>query len=421
MSSNADVVIVGAGVAGLAAAGELAAAGLRVTILETRNRIGGRIETVIDPDSPVAVELGAEFVHGKSPALWNLLESERISTVETGGERWCDDHGKIAPCDEVTETVEELPELLEKAAGKPDRSFQQFLDECDCSPETKLWAVSYVEGFNAADRNRIGVHALLRQQRAEEQIEGDAMFRVQGGYIEVVNALRRKAANVPIRLGAAVHLVRWRAGKAEVTFQAETITAAQIVITVPVSVLPEIRFDPELLAIRDASRRMAMGHAARVTLRFREQFWDKGMSFLHSQHHAFPTWWTTLPVAAPVLTGWTGGPAAQRLSGKGEEFLTASALDTLARLVGMERGRLQEMVVRSYVHDWSADPFSLGAYSYIPAGGIDAPEIMAQPVHDTLFFAGEATEFAGHHGTVHGAIATGMRAAQQVLKKNIPM
>jgi monoamine oxidase len=420
VTSKTDVIVVGAGVAGLAAARELRGAGLRVVIVEARNRIGGRIDTVDDPDSPVAIELGAEFVHGKPPELWNIFDSERIPTIEVSGERWCCHNGALGPCEEVTESIEDLPELLKKAAGKPDRSFQQFLDECDCSPETKLWAVSYVEGFNAADRHRISVQSLLHQQEAEEQIEGDAMFRIPGGYGEVVTALRRRSPDVPIHLGAVVNLVRWSDGKAEVSFERESITAPQVVITVPVSVLPQIQFDPEPQAVLRAASNMAMGHAARVTLRFRERFWDARMSFLHSQHAAFPTWWTTLPVSAPVLTGWTGGPAAERLSGQGQQFLIDSALDTLALLLSKERGRLQGLLARDYAHDWSTDPFSLGAYSYIPVGGVDAPKVMAEPVQDTLFFAGEATEYGGHYGTVHGAIATGIRAARQILKKNIP-
>lgn len=420
MHNGVDVVVVGAGVAGLAAACELNSAGLKVIILEARDRIGGRILTVREPDSPVAIELGAEFVHGKPPELWNIFDSERIPTIEVSGERWCYHNGVLGPCDEVTESIEDLSELLKSEAGKPDKSFQQFLDECDCSPETKLWAVSYVEGFNAADRHRISVQSLLRQQEAEDRIQGDAMFRISGGYGQVVDALRRKVPHVPVHLRSEVIQVRWSSGKTEVISQRDTFTAPQVLITVPISVLPQIRFDPEPRAVLQAAREIATGHAVRVTLLFQERLWDERMSFLHSLYPAFPTWWTSLHVGAPVLTGWTGGPAAQKLSGKGGQFLIDSALDTLALLLKTPRSRLQELLVRGYMHDWSADPHARGAYSYIPAGTMHAPEAMTQPVDHTLFFAGEATEYGGNYGTVHGALVTGIRAARQILKKNIP-
>src|SRR5207237_499677 len=146
MGTETDVIVIGAGVAGLAAARGLHSAGVKVEIVEARDRIGGRILTLQDPDSLIAIELGAEFVHGKSPELWNILDSYRIPAVEIGGDRWCYHNGRLGPCEELTETVEDLSDLLKKAADQPDRSFQQFLDDLECSPETKLWAVSYVEG-----------------------------------------------------------------------------------------------------------------------------------------------------------------------------------------------------------------------------------------------------------------------------------
>jgi monoamine oxidase len=159
-----------------------------------------------------------------------------------------------------------------------------------------------------------------------------------------------------------------------------------------------------------------------------ERFWEQGvfqtqplsgrlppLGFLHSRDEYFPTWWTSLPVRAPILTAWTGGPAAGRLALRGDEFVVGRALDSRSRLLGLERERLADLLVAWYMRDWHADPYARGAYSYIPVGGLDAPRMLAEPVEDTLFFAGEATDLGGQNGTVHGAMASGRRASGEII------
>jgi monoamine oxidase len=182
-----------------------------------------------------------------------------------------------------------------------------------------------------------------------------------------------------------------------------------------------VDFLPDLPEKRDAARRLAMGNVVKVLLRFREPFWEQekrliGASFFHSRGHAFPTWWTFLPARTNALTGWAGGPAADRLSGKGDRFAVERALETLSAIFNLPLSRLEELLESHWVSDWHPDPFSRGAYSYTPVGGADAMEKLAEPVQGTVFFAGEATHFEGQAGTVAGAIATGYRAAEQALR-----
>ncbi len=415
MQPDAEIVIVGAGVAGLAAARKLAHRGVNAIVLEARDRVGGRVATVHDPESPVAIELGAEFVHGKPPELWRLIGSKRIQTVEMPDEHWCAREGRISACEEAGEAIEEFSGLLERAHGQPDQTFAQFLDGAGCNAATRHSALAFVEGFNAADRNRIGVQSLLRQQEAEQRIDGDRIFRLPRGYSAIVDELSSGSA---IRLNTVVHSLQWRAGQVEVLFDRGTIRARKALVTVPLPVLCKgIRIDPEPQRALRAARSIAMGHALRVTLRFRERFWDarglSKMSFLHVRDAAFPTWWSTVPVQAPILTAWAGGPAAERLIG---QDLIERAVETLAGAFAMSRQTIEDLLVRGDTHDWSADPLSQGAYSYLPAGALDAPRVLSDPVENTLFFAGEAAEYEGHYGTVHGAIATGERAAGQILR-----
>ena len=95
--------------------------------------------------------------------------------------------------------------------------------------------------------------------------------------------------------------------------------------------------------------------------------------------------------------------------------MVGSALDSLGRLLGVARADLDTQLEAAYTHDWQADPFARGAYSYLPVGGLEAQKDLARPVAGTLFFADEATNTDGHNGTVHGAVATGRRAAREVI------
>jgi monoamine oxidase len=121
-----------------------------------------------------------------------------------------------------------------------------------------------------------------------------------------------------------------------------------------------------------------------------------------------------------MLTAWAGGPKAgalQRLMASGGDrcALLNQCLTTLAKVFDLPLSDLEKLLSSWHTHDWHADEYARGAYSYVPAGALDAPERMAQPVEGTLYFAGEHTDTSGHWGTVHAALASGMRAARQVL------
>jgi monoamine oxidase len=128
-----------------------------------------------------------------------------------------------------------------------------------------------------------------------------------------------------------------------------------------------------------------------------------------------------MPNGAPVLTGWMGGPRAaaiERSEGPaaGRPALLTSCLSTLAKVFNRPRSELEGLLSSWHTHDWLADPYAGGAYSYVPAGALDAPERMNQPVEDTLYFAGEHTDVTGHWGTVHAALQSGTLAAERLLR-----
>ena len=193
---DADVLILGGGAAGLAAAHELHGSGLHALVLEARDRLGGRIYTLHPKVSP-PVELGAEFVHGRPPEILSLARQAAVSLDEVpavGG-------GPLHAADR-------LFEKMRRHRG-PDLSFSEFLAQAGASPADAAWAKSYVEGFNAADSDLVSVEWLNAMERYAAGIDGDRIYRPHGGYDALVYALRPAS----VRLNWAVQAVRWQRGK----------------------------------------------------------------------------------------------------------------------------------------------------------------------------------------------------------------
>ncbi len=142
------------------------------------------------------------------------------------------------------------------------------------------------------------------------------------------------------------------------------------------------------------------------------------MSFVFTPSRMPPVWWTRHPEPqpSPTLVGWCGGPRCKELQGLSAADLAERACGELAEVFDVPVERIRQALVSTHTFDWSGDPFASGAYSYVPAGALDAPAAMTRPEADTLYFAGEHTDTTGNWGTVHAALATGLRAARQVLE-----
>jgi monoamine oxidase len=201
-------------------------------------------------------------------------------------------------------------------------------------------------------------------------------------------------------------------------------------VTLPLGVLQApagapgaVAFDPPLPAAKqEALALLRAGAVARLTLRFRERFWVRGpddpltrLGFAYAPSPWFPVFWTSYPVVSPLLVAWSGGPAAAELARLTEADRLGHALDALARLFDRSRVELEALLEGWHEHDWLADPYSRGAYSYAAVGGADAPAALGAPVGGRLFFAGEATVADGDIGTVHGALRSGSRSAAELL------
>ncbi|HEX6997909.1 MAG TPA: NAD(P)/FAD-dependent oxidoreductase [Gammaproteobacteria bacterium] len=433
-ASSFDVLILGGGAAGVAAAHALASAGRSVCVLEARERLGGRICTLEDPALPVAIELGAEFVHGRPRATLEWIARTRGVLVDAPHSRWTLRRGALRRDDDA---FAELRRWIERTRPpRADVAFAEFLaDAARAWPaRVRELARMLVEGFDAADAARASTHATLAEWLGAGAA-GAPSYRPLGGYGRLMQGLCRAAeeAGAQLRLRSVVREVQWAPGRVTVAgtagrrpFEAH---AARAVVTLPLGVLQAppgtqhaVRFDPPLAAKRAALAKLAAGSVIKVLLAFRTPFWEdldggryRDAAFFHAPHAAFPTFWTTLPLRTPLLVAWTAGPNAAKLAGAGSDALVRAALASLATLFPGER-RLRRRLERAFVHDWQSDPFARGAYSYVTAGGVGARAALAWPLANTLFFAGEAADTGGESGTVAGALESGARAAREVLR-----
>lgn len=423
-----DVAVVGAGVAGLAAARELARRGLRVAVFEARDRIGGRVFTHHDEQVPVPIELGAEFIHGEAPETRRILDAAGLLALDVCGEHRRAERGRLRPARRYWEAIDRVLQRIDLDGA--DESFSDFLARRPGGrslARDRTAAREFVQGFHAADLDEIGTLSLAPGDGERPSESAAHVGRVLQGYGGLARFL---AGGLDIRLETCVSAIAWEPGRAELTLRdaagrTSRVEAGAAVVTLPLGVLQAAadeaggcRFDPEPPGLRKAVDRLAMGSVTRLAVRFRELPWGSlpgagRLSFLHVRGGPFNVWWTAHPLRFPLAVAWSGGPPSAALAGKKPEDVAASAFRSLAGQTGISRRRIEARVEGFWIHDWSADPFARGAYSYARVGGSNAAKTLAKPVAGTLFFAGEATDTGGRTGTVEGAIATGLRAARQ--------
>jgi monoamine oxidase len=435
-TESADVIVIGAGVAGLTAAKLLGKAGLHVLLLEARDRVGGRVWTIHSPEG-VPVELGAEFIHGRPRNIFESVRAANLDVCEFDGQQWIQIDGKLQRSKHFFAHTRSV--LARMDARPPDHSFAKFLDDCESEDEARLWGLEYVEGFHGALAERISVQSLVRSMKAEEACEGSRSFRFTRGYAELLRVMQDALPpdRVQLRLNTAVQAVRWTRHQVHIHAQTEAgsveCNAPRAIVTLPLGVLQvppgasgAVSFEPALEEKKSALLLLYMGQTIRVSLIFRERWWEqlavsgfeagalRDMSFIYSHQEWFPTWWTRA-TSAPILTGWAASRRGERLSGRSNLFIRDKALESLSAIFTLPLSTLEALLQSWHLHDWQSDPYARGSYSYVAVDGEGAQSELAAPLQDTLFFAGEATNTEGHHGEVHGAIATGERAAREIL------
>lgn len=431
---DTDIVIIGAGAAGLAASLWLAEHSVRVIVLEGRDRIGGRVLSQTVGSVVVPAELGAEFIHGEAPETSAFLSEAGLLKTATGDVSWACGPGGVLHPEEDDFVSNEIFERARSLAH--DESVETFLRRFDHDAllrEPARRARAFVEGFEAADPALASVRAIADELRSGVD---STTSRPIGSYAPLFHHLAKRCAraDVDIRLGTTVRHVAWKTG--EVLVEARdtngllpTLRARCALITVPVGVLQQrphatpLTFAPPLPDDKRAALAgLEMGHAVRVALAFRTPFWEsledgryRDAAFFRCESGSFNAFWTQAPQRSRSIVAWAGGPRATALDPVSEQGRIDRARDEFGDLFGL-RDLARRECEGGATHDWSTDPFACGAYSYVATGGGGARGELGTPVDDTLFFAGEATSTDGQGGTVSGAFESGVRAAAEAVR-----
>lgn len=409
-----DVIIIGAGAAGLAAAQHLQAAGVTALVIEARHRLGGRIWT---DHTYGPVELGAEFIHGEHASTWQIIEPAGLEAEpwprgrqngQANHNRFAR-HGRLLTDTSLAGRVDNLFERVTTYTGPEQSARDLLLPLAGSDEDALLFATNGLACMEAAEVSRLSASA-LSQERALNTA-GWENYHITAGYDALPTLL---AKDIEVRLGAAVTQIEWNATGVQLELQdGQPLAARQVIVTVPLGVLQSgrPRFLPELPIVKQqAIERLAMGHVTKLVLHFNRAFWPE-FTFLRTDGVVL-TWWPVGTTAAPALMGYTGGPAALKLAALGQECAIEQSLQDLSQILGDDA---RSAFVAGRLVDWSIDPWSRGAYTYTPVGAGSARAELAAPLAPTLFFAGEATATNGHLATVHGAIETGWRAAAELL------
>jgi monoamine oxidase len=409
------VLILGGGIAGLAAARELARHNIQVTVLEAQNRLGGRIHTIHNGGPPI--ELGAEFIHGESNGLLGAVHEAGLTTQTVSEKGRVFRNGNFQDADIWDRAGEIFKRVNPREA---DTSFDDFLArQHDVEDKVKNSVRHFVEGFNAAHSSRISSQSLLRAEQSADQMNGSKQYRIDAGYSALVGFLAgevEKLGGALIKNSRAKE-VKWKPGGVEVSVdrgnRLQVFSANAAIITLPVGILKtdEVKFVPPLPEKLAAARKMEFGNVVKIIFQFRESFWED-FGFIHALDEPIPTWWND--PRGPLLVGWTGGPHADALLKCSHPQLEETGLEILSKIFPMKKNLVRNQLVASHYWNWAEDPNIRGAYSYIPVHGLDLPQQLAAPIAKTLFFAGEATVADAQMGTVFGALESGLRAAREI-------
>jgi len=419
-------VVVGAGAAGLMTGRELARAGKRVTILEARDRCGGRIYPLPAEEFGYKAEGGPEFVHGAAPVTRALMREARLSLAPRRGTPWSARTGALLPDDSSLPHAGRFYQALKEV--KADLPIAEFLDTQFAGRQYDDLRRSIrrtVEGYDAADPHRFSTLALRDEWTSRDDGEHGRIRQGYGALVEYL-ASECRSQGATIHLGAAVAAIDAVRGRIAARCRDGAVFEADAaILTVPLPLLSEIALPSTARERAAAAADIGFGNVVKILLRFAVKWWaDIGgrnladLSFLLSNAEV-PTWWTQHPAEYPVLTGWFAGPKADRVSSLAEAELVDMGLASLAEIFDLPLDRIRANLVASRAINWGNDPFARGAYSYATPRTREALAVLRKPDSDAIFFAGEALYAGPDMGTVEAALASGQEIAQTILKTSM--
>lgn len=409
LPSSVDVAIIGAGAAGLGAARALEGSGLSVIVLEARDRIGGRAHTIMAAPG-IPFDLGCEWLHSADKNDFVGIAKELGFAVDTKRPPWREQtydaafskaqrHEFFAAMDAFYDRAEEAAENDEDAPAatclEPGNPWNPMID-----------AVStYINGFELKDVS-------LHDMDAYEDTEVN--WRLPDGYGTLIAAY---GAPCPVALNTEVTVIDHSGSGVKIETSRGTVSAASVIVCLPTNLLANenIRFHPSLPGKVEAAAGLPLGADNKVMLALDDaEKWPADVGLRGSSIATDIGSFHLRPSGRPCIAGFFGGTFAREMEDAGEGALAAQSIEEIVKLLGTDiRSKLTPLAESRWCHD----RFAQGAYSAAKPGHAESRAVLAAPVDDRLFFAGEATS-PNFFSTAHGARETGERAAKEVMAKN---
>lgn len=421
-----NIVVIGAGIAGLAAARKLQAAGHTVAILEARNRIGGRIFTSRDIGAPI--DLGAGWIHGAEDSdhpTVRLAREASAEFVETDFDavQVFEKDGEELDFDAAADANERIRSRLfsrkaQLQGGGRDVSTASVLDAllADSGLEDSVqrlihWSIRTDFGVELG----VDLDWLSLRYLDEDLKYGDVESVFPRGYGQLTDFLAR---GLNVQTGTVVRSIELAGDGVKIDSNRGALAADRVIVTAPLGVLKanRIQFKPGLSEEKQrAIQALGVGALEKIVLRFPRQFWPEetfqfGYAPWRGERPAIHEFYNYAPVAnLPILVGLGAGEQGRALQ-RDPRAAAAGMLQILKEIFGNSI----PAPVGQQASAWTSDPFSLGSYSYVATGASLAQcETLAKPIEDRIFFAGEHTS-AKYPGTTHGALLSGLRAADAI-------
>ncbi len=408
-----DTIIVGAGMAGLAAASEIYKSNKNIMVLEARDRIGGRLSSERLPDG-VLYERGGELIHGTKNQMYVLVRELGIEIREL----------KKAKTDiGAVETLQLFFVMLLLRLGwypQPDvdESVTEYVNRLRFFPNSLKEFLDYAaKDFENMDR----ISALLMVERMRQQIldgemYGEHDFMIEEGYITLLSHL---AKDLPIAFNHVVTKINWQDEQVVIETTQGSFRSQQVVLTLPVPILKQMLFEPALPEEKQVALTAHVpGDIIKILIPVQKKAFktEQEEGAIADATLALMWWRRNSPGDKPhdrqILVGWITGPRARDYVSQAPDDALDTVLNDLSAVVDLNMVNRDDIIVQN----WMEDEFSAGTYCYIKPGyGLHIPDDLAKSLGNKLYFAGTATADPASTGSAHGAYESGLRVAQEVL------
>lgn len=427
-SASGRILVIGAGMAGLAAARQLRKAGKEVIVLEARDRIGGRLFTSTKW-ADAKLDLGATWIHGageKNPIAKLARDmGARLATTSMDNGETFDSDG--TPLDALATTqMESLQSSIQRALSEAQKA------TVDVSVQDAVRKGLNYNSQSQATRNRIDflVNSTIEHEYSGEAKRLSSYWYDSGESYEGSEALfldgyqvlvEHLAQGLEIRLGQVVTAISYSSdGEVTVTTNQGALTAQRVIVTLPLGVLQSgaVSFSPALPASKQtAIDKLGMGILNKCYLRFPQAFWDTKVDWINyipgaSSYGQWAEWLSLArPTGQPILLGFNAAAFGREIESWSDQRIVESAMSTLRTMYGTNIPNPTDAIITR----WGSDPYAKGAYSCDVLGSTPEMRVdLAAHIQHRVFFAGEATE-RQYFQTVHGAYQSGIRAADEIL------